>query len=385
MKYSILLATVSGLMFTSAAFAGEALVDTSTDDPNTTDIMEVGLTDVNLDVEDLAEGSGLRTMIDDSQTDLGHLAAISDTVVGYANDETKPLVDADGNTPDNPDWTPTYAQVNVMVDDLEQPIADEDGNAPATPNWDPTYVQVPKMIDDLEQPIADKNGKEPATPGWIPTYAQVNDTKDDLSNPVNDANGNTPQNPDWTPTYEQTPVYGGGTVEQTATAIKDTIVQTDENTSAIAVEKTRNDEQDVAIESNTANIHEVVDRIETAFEGFDDAAVNSTLKQVSVNTAAIANNTNAIANNTNRIATLEDDVENLKGGVAMAIAIANAPIVSNGDNKFSLSGGVGYYEDAFALSLKSAFMPTNNMAITASVASDLQNNFAVGAGIGIGF
>ena len=103
------------------------------------------------------------------------------------------------------------------------------------------------------------------------------------------------------------------------------------------------------------------------------------------NKAEIEKNAAAIVSNANRINTLEEDVDSLKSGVAMAIAIANAPIVSNGNNQFSLSGGVGYYEDKFALSLKTAFMPNDSIAITASVASDLSESYAFGAGVGIGF
>ena len=139
-----------------------------------------------------------------------------------------------------------------------------------------------------------------------------------------------------------------------------------------------------SVESNTANIEEVVARISTAFEGFSASQVNENLKQVGKNTAAIAENAKAIAGNSMRLDSLEEDVDALKGGVAMAVAIANAPIITNGENAFSLSGGLGYYEDAFALSAKGAFMPTNNVAITGSVATDFEG-FTAGAGIGIGF
>ena len=140
-----------------------------------------------------------------------------------------------------------------------------------------------------------------------------------------------------------------------------------------------------AIASNTTDIHEVVDRISSAFQGLDNAAVNNNLKQVEVNSAAIAHNTSNIEANSVRLDTVEGEIDNLKGGVAMAIAIANAPVISNGANKFSLSGGLGYYDEAIALSVKGAFMPTDSIAITGSVASDLGDNYSFGAGVGMAF
>ena len=132
------------------------------------------------------------------------------------------------------------------------------------------------------------------------------------------------------------------------------------------------------IDSNTSNIEQVTATISKAFEGFDAAAVNSTLKQVDTNKAAIAHNSS-------RLDTVEGEIDGLKSGVAMAIAIANAPIISNGTNKFSLSGGVGYYDEAVAMSLKGAFMPRDNIAITGSLAYDFEEDYALGIGAGIAF
>lgn len=146
----------------------------------------------------------------------------------------------------------------------------------------------------------------------------------------------------------------------------------DTNTTAIA-------ENRADIDTNTNSLSDLQawqTNINSAFESFADGALGAAT-QINKNTAAIAHNSGRIDN-------LEQDVEDLRGGVAMAVAIANAPIITNGENKFSLSGGLGYYEDAFALSAKGAFMPSNNVAITGSVATDFEG-FTAGAGIGIGF
>ena len=99
----------------------------------------------------------------------------------------------------------------------------------------------------------------------------------------------------------------------------------------------------------------------------------------------ITKNTADIAKNTSRIVALEDEVDNLKGGVAMAIAMANAPVVSGGANNFSLSGGFGTYDGEMAASVKAAFMPVDNVAISASVATDFKEGFAAGGGVGFAF
>ena len=106
---------------------------------------------------------------------------------------------------------------------------------------------------------------------------------------------------------------------------------------------------------------------------------------MSVNALAISENTQAIESNSARLDLVEDEIDGLKSGVAMAIAIANAPIISNGTNKFSLSGGVGYYDEAVAMSLKGAFMPRDNIAITGSLAYDFEEDYALGIGAGIAF
>lgn len=67
------------------------------------------------------------------------------------------------------------------------------------------------------------------------------------------------------------------------------------------------------------------------------AAVNSNAERITANT-------DAIASNSSRIVSLEEDVDELQAGVAMAIAIANAPIIQGGMNGLSLSGGFGHFK-----------------------------------------
>lgn len=108
------------------------------------------------------------------------------------------------------------------------------------------------------------------------------------------------------------------------------------------------------------------------------AAVNSNAERITANS-------DGIADNSARIVGLEEDVNELQSGVAMAIAMANAPIIQGGINGISLSGGFGHFKGKSAGSMKAAFMPMQNMAITASVATDFGDNVAAGAGLGFSF
>ena len=518
MKYPILLATVSSLMLcgigyaqTVPDFTPNATINVGVDeDGNPTDDFGAEISNLDLEINDLKEGSGLRSVVEDGQDALAALAGITDTPV-MVDDHSQPIADADGNMPINSEWVPTYAQTAVMVDDHDRPINDADGNIPGTPDWTPTFAQKEKEIDDLTKPIADSRNRPPGHPDWVPTFEQKVEMEDDLTQPIADEDGNSPfnedwdptyvqipqmvkvpvedadgelptlpdgsPNTDWTPTYVDKPVLSGGTIEKTAAEISRTIEQSDANTQSISDLTTETDANTQSISDLTSDVADnqqgIIDanaRIDLANQAFDDFKVavgdidttESLVATVGANTAeltvhdgritvnetaiadhedritdnstaiadheiritdnsdAIADhegritdneqgildnlsligtvqdlaegnekeiekNAAAIVSNANRINTLEEDVDSLKSGVAMAIAIANAPIVSNGVNKFSLSGGVGYYEDKFALSLKSAFMPTDSIAITASVASDLSENYAFGAGVGIGF
>ena len=86
----------------------------------------------------------------------------------------------------------------------------------------------------------------------------------------------------------------------------------------------------------------------------------------------------------NRFTNLEEDVSSLKGGVAMALATANAPILLQGDKTFSLSLGLGFYDDQTAGAVKGAFRINNNAIVTGSLAV-AGENVGGGVGIGIGF
>ena len=276
--------------------------------------------------------------ITDNETAIGvNSGRIDDNEAAIADNRT----DIDQNTGDIAD---NRTDIDQNTGDIADNRTDLDYLAAVS--------DVPLTEDDTTKPIEDADGNPVLDQDGNPTYEQKPVTEDDLTKPIEDADGNPVLDQDGNPTYEQKPVYGGGTVEKTADVIR----------------------------SNTANIEEVTTRISHAFTRLDENTA-----RIEANTTAIGQNAAAIAHNTNRIDALEDDVDNLKSGVAMAIAIANAPIITNGTNKFSVSGGIGYYENKTAFSLKGAYMPTDNIAITGSVASDLQNNFAAGAGVGFAF
>ena len=86
----------------------------------------------------------------------------------------------------------------------------------------------------------------------------------------------------------------------------------------------------------------------------------------------------------NRITTLESDVSDLRVGVALAMAMANAPIVLDGDKKFSISVGLGFYDSEAAGSVKAAMKLGQNGILTGSAAFS-DNETAAGVGVGFGF
>lgn len=86
----------------------------------------------------------------------------------------------------------------------------------------------------------------------------------------------------------------------------------------------------------------------------------------------------------NRITNLEDSVDGLKGGLAMAMATANAPLLLQGDKTFSLSLGLGFYDDKTAGALKGGLKLSDNAILSGSVAFG-DDNIGGGVGIGIGF
>lgn len=93
--------------------------------------------------------------------------------------------------------------------------------------------------------------------------------------------------------------------------------------------------------------------------------------------------------NTARIEALEGRLDaglsDLENGIAMAIAMASAPVLYGGKYGFSVSGGFGNYKDKTAFSVKTAWTPNSRFGINASVASDLDGQFAFGGGAGFSF
>ncbi|MFS8185010.1 YadA C-terminal domain-containing protein [Pseudovibrio denitrificans] len=142
---------------------------------------------------------------------------------------------------------------------------------------------------------------------------------------------------------------------------------------------------DTTVVSAVTKLNEKVGSLADLNSSFTGTARNSVVAAVNSNAERITANSDAIANNSSRIVSLEEDVDELQAGVAMAIAIANAPIIQGGYNGLSLSGGFGHFKGKSAGSMKAAFMPMDNMAITASVATDFDDNVAAGAGLGFSF
>ncbi|KZK78354.1 hypothetical protein PsW64_03993 [Pseudovibrio sp. W64] len=134
------------------------------------------------------------------------------------------------------------------------------------------------------------------------------------------------------------------------------------------------------IGSNARNIH-----INRAFISSNSHRIDTNKQNIATNTANISTNAANISSNTSSIVSLEQDVDELRSGVAMAVAIANAPVLQGGKNGISVSGGFGHFKGKAASALKVAFLPTENMAVTASVATDFSNNVTAGAGLGFSF
>ncbi|SFL17363.1 YadA-like C-terminal region [Pseudovibrio ascidiaceicola] len=142
---------------------------------------------------------------------------------------------------------------------------------------------------------------------------------------------------------------------------------------------------DTTVVSAVTKLNEKVGSLADLNSTFTGTARNSVVAAVNSNAERITANSAAISDNSSRIVSLEEDVDELQSGVAMAIAIANAPIIQGGYNGLSLSGGFGHFKGKSAGSMKAAFMPMDNMAITASVATDFDDNVAAGAGLGFSF
>ncbi|GHB40689.1 hypothetical protein GCM10007094_32630 [Pseudovibrio japonicus] len=145
------------------------------------------------------------------------------------------------------------------------------------------------------------------------------------------------------------------------------------------------DPAETTMVSAVTALNEKVGSLDDLNSSFTGTARDNVVAAVNSNADRITANTDAIASNSSRIVSLEEDVDELQAGVAMAIAIANAPIIQGGMNGLSLSGGFGHFKGKSAGSMKAAFMPMENVAITASVATDFDENVAAGAGIGFSF
>ena len=88
-------------------------------------------------------------------------------------------------------------------------------------------------------------------------------------------------------------------------------------------------------------------------------------------------NSNMMATQRNR-----EDIDKNTEGIALAMAIANAPVILDGDKTFSLSIGLGFFDDATAGAFKGALKLAPNAILTGSVAV---TDDEVGGGVGVGF
>jgi len=112
--------------------------------------------------------------------------------------------------------------------------------------------------------------------------------------------------------------------------------------------------------------------------------VTTNRQNIATNQQNIATNAANIQSNTNRIESLEDDVDELFGGVALSMAMSNAPLIDDG-NTFFASGGVGFYGGETGYAARLGFMPTDNVVINGSIGGSSSGEVGGGVGAGIGF
>ena len=88
--------------------------------------------------------------------------------------------------------------------------------------------------------------------------------------------------------------------------------------------------------------------------------------------------------NSNMMATIRNrqDIDKNTQGIALAMAIANAPIVLQDDQQFSLSLGMGFFDSETAGAIKGAMKLAPNTILSGSVAFTEDE---VGGGFGVGF
>ena len=86
----------------------------------------------------------------------------------------------------------------------------------------------------------------------------------------------------------------------------------------------------------------------------------------------------------NMMATIKnrEDIDKNTQGIALAMAIANAPIVLQDDQQFSLSLGMGFFDSETAGAIKGAMKLAPNTILSGSVAFTEDE---VGGGFGVGF
>lgn len=127
-----------------------------------------------------------------------------------------------------------------------------------------------------------------------------------------------------------------------------------------------------------------------------DTATTNAVKTLKTQTSAQAQDLKAAqqvfaqtqANNNAQFKSLKDEVDSNKkearSGAASAIAIASMPQVEK-DQAVMFSAGVGSFKDEQAVSVGASFHVGSNTIVKTGVSDSTNNDFAMGAGIGIGF
>ncbi|RTN25715.1 hypothetical protein EKN94_07325 [Enterobacter quasimori] len=135
--------------------------------------------------------------------------------------------------------------------------------------------------------------------------------------------------------------------------------------------------------------------ITTTITKADTATINA-VKALKTQTSAQAQDLKAAqqvfaqtqANNNAQFKSLKDEVDSNKkearSGAASAVAIASMPQVEK-DQAVMFSAGVGSFKDEQAVSAGASFHVGSNTIIKAGISDSTNNDFAMGAGIGIGF
>ena len=84
-----------------------------------------------------------------------------------------------------------------------------------------------------------------------------------------------------------------------------------------------------------------------------------------------------------RITDLEEDVEDANAGVAMAVALASAPIVPSKNASFSIGGGM--FKNEYGGAARLAIRLHENAYLTVNGTAGTNGLYAAGAGLGVGF